>query len=42
MFARAPAVIETDFGILASSKDSRILAGKDGIGFSLILSFSYA
>jgi len=42
MFARASVVIETDFGILASSKDSRTLAGKDGIGFSLILSVSYA
>tara|TARA_B100000678_G_scaffold201551_1_gene169495 strand:- start:1375 stop:1503 length:129 start_codon:yes stop_codon:yes gene_type:complete len=42
MFARASVVIETDLGILASSKDSRTLAGKDGIGFSLILSVSYA
>ena len=42
MFARAPVVIKTDLGILSSSKDSRILAGKDRIGFSLILSFSYA
>ena len=42
MFARTPVVIEADLGILSSSKDSRIFAGKDSIGFSLILSFSYA
>ena len=42
MFARAPAVIEADLGILASSKDSRILAGEDSVGYSFILSFSYA
>tara|TARA_Y100000758_G_scaffold176551_1_gene125600 strand:- start:723 stop:851 length:129 start_codon:yes stop_codon:yes gene_type:complete len=42
MFTRAPAVIEADLGILSSSKDSRILAGEDSIGFSFILSFSYA
>ena len=42
VFARAAVVIEADLGIFTPAENSWRLAGKDGEGFPLILSFSYA
>ena len=42
VFARAAVVIEADLGVFTPAENSRRLAGKDGEGFPLILSFSYA